>query len=301
MAQAVLGSLGKEPVTINLTGGEPLLLPDLIDLMEYLHGFSNLSEVSVITNGTVSDSGLLSRLGRFQKFAMFKISVESGDEVVNDSIRGPQSLETLRRNIPIYRELTRRPVTLMITLSKLNFGTIIKTVEFARSCGVQGIIFERFVPLGAGKGMADAVLTADEWYKANRLIAAAAGFEVDPDSIASCRAFWLWLDREGPESLDVALCNLGRGSMALMPDGTVFPCRRLALPVGNVLSEAFHAIRERLAEWDAARVRPRLRGTVCGACPFEDCPGCRALSRALSGDPLGDDPQCVLQRDEENP
>lgn len=297
LAAAILDVIPDEQVSINLTGGEPLLLPDLLELMQYLETFANLADVNIITNGTIHDSGLIKALGTFSRFAMFKMSLESGDRQINDSIRGAGSLELLRQSIPLYKQLSARPVSLMMTLSRANAETIAETVEFARKAGAAGIMFERFVPLGAGQAMSEAVLTAEDWYQAIVAIGQVAGLEVDPDDLAACRAFWLWLDREPEDALDAALCNLGSESMALMPDGTVFPCRRLEIPVGNLLKEPFAVIRDRLAEWDCSRIRPRLHGDICGVCQFEDCPGCRALARALTGDPLADDPQCVLQRD----
>jgi len=297
LAAAILEAIPDEPVSINLTGGEPLLLPDLLELMQYLETFANLADVNIITNGTIHNSDLIKTLGALPRFGMFKMSIESGDRAINDSIRGAGSLELLWQSIPLYKQLSAHPVSLMMTLSRANAETIAETVEFARKAGAAGIMFERFVPLGAGQAMSEAVLTADDWYRAIVAIGQVAGLEVDPDDLASCRAFWLWLDRDPEDALDAALCNLGSESMALMPDGTVFPCRRLEIPVGNLLKEPFVAIRSRLAEWDCSRLRPRLHGDICGACQFEDCPGCRALARALTGDPLADDPQCVLQRD----
>jgi len=297
LATAILKAIPDEPVSINLTGGEPLLLPDLLELMQYLETFANLADVNIITNGTIHDSELIKNLSTFSHFAMFKMSLESGDRAINDSIRGAGSLELLRQSIPLYKQLSACPVSLMMTLSRANAETIAETVEFAREAGAAGIMFERFVPLGAGQAMSEAVLTADDWYQAIVAIGQVAGLEVDPDDLAACRAFWLWLDREPEEALDAALCNLGSESMALMPDGSVFPCRRLEIPVGNLLNEPFAAIRRRLAEWDCSRIRPRLHGDICGVCQFEDCPGCRALARALTGDPLADDPQCVLNRE----
>ncbi len=332
LATAILGAIPTEPVAINLTGGEPLLLPDLPDLVAHLETFANLDEVCIITNGTSDDPALLRRLGAFPRFKSFKISMESGDAAVNDAIRGSGELARLRAAIPRHIELSGKPVVLMMTLSRLNLQTIASTVAFARETGAESIIFERFVPLGRGGDMAASVLTAAEWAQAIRDIGKVAGTEFEPDALAACRAFWLNLkpvdqvsrndspaepsqvqtagvaadepkggeeaggEDDEDETVTAALCNLGAGSMALMPDGTVFPCRRLSIPVGNLLREPFPVVRARLAEWEIDRLRPRLRGELCGICPYDDCAGCRALARALTGDPLADDPQCVLQR-----
>lgn len=297
-ALAVLGAIPTEAVTVNLTGGEPLLLPDLVELARYLESFANLDEINIITNGTIEDQSLLQQLGSLPRLKSFRISLESGDRSVNDYIRGDGSLEGLRRTIPLYKKMTGKQITLMVTLSRLNFATVVETIRFATQVGADAILFERFVPMGTGMGIADAVLTADDWFEVVGRVVEAAGLDADIDSLAAYRAFGLLLDRNiaAEDRLEAALCNLGSESMAMMPDGTVYPCRRLDIPVGNIFSEPFLQIRSRLSEWECAKIRPKLTGVICGACPFEDCPGCRALARAVYGSPFADDPQCLLNR-----
>lgn len=301
MADAIFAAMPDEPVTVNLTGGEPLLMPDLTDLMRHLERFENLSEINIITNGTIENEQLLRDLSSFRHLSSFRISLESGDKLINDSIRGNGSLDGLRRSVPLYKRLTGRHISMMITLSKLNFLTIPQTVEFSREIGADSVIFERFVPLGTGVGMSDSVLSANDWYNSIKLIGETARIELDPDDLASCRGFGLLLDPavENDDRLEAALCNLGSESMALLPDGTVFPCRRLQIPSGNVLQMPFSEIRKKLAAWECSQVRSRLRGSICGICPYEDCPGCRALAMAVYCDAFVDDPQCVLNRDDQ--
>lgn len=300
MADIILRALAQEPVTINLTGGEPLLVPDLVDLMIHLESHANLSEINIITNGTIVEETLLRKLAEFKSLRSFRISLESGDQAINDTIRGSGSLEGLRVTVPVYKSLTGRHITMMVTLSRMNFLTIPQTVAFSRETGADSIIFERFVPLGSGLGMSESVLSADDWFKCIKLIGEAAQIGLDPDDLASCRGFAILLDPkiEPEDRLEVALCNLGSESMALMPDGTVFPCRRLQIATGNVLKTPFAEIRNRLAGYECSQLRSKLRGNICGICPYEDCPGCRAMALAVYGDALADDPQCILNRDD---
>ena len=177
-ADAILAAIPNEPVTINLTGGEPLMLPDLTDLIGYLENYENLAEINIITNGTIEDHNLLTKLGSFARLRSFRISLESGDEKINDFIRGTGSLSGLRRTIPLYREITGKSVTLMMTLSRLNCETIKESVDFARETGADDILFERFIPLGTGLGISESLLSADDWYKAIKSIGDAADLEI---------------------------------------------------------------------------------------------------------------------------
>ena len=113
--------------------------------------------------------------------------------------------------------------------------------------------------------LAQAALSSAEWGEVSAEISRSAGIEADPSDLSPFRAFWLHLGADIQEPLTGARCNLGGGSMALMPDGTVFPCRRLPVAVGNALEEPFARIRERLAEFEPG-----------------DGNSCRALAAALS-------------------
>lgn len=293
MARRVFGALAPRPVSVNLTGGEPLQLPDFFDLLEYLHRFPNLAEAHIITNGTMADDDTLTRLAALPWVGALKISLEAAEASANDAVRGRGNFDRVVANLPRFQR-TGKPLVLMLTLARYNAGHIGDVVRWARGTGWQGIIFERFVPLGRGRSQAAEVLTAADWGDAVAAILAAAGLDVEPMDLLPYRAFWLGLTPGDEEPLRGALCNLGAESMALMPNGDVFPCRRLPRPVGNLLAEPFTDILPRLARYAVSAVRPRLRGPRCGRCGVADCAGCRALAHALTGDLLADDPQCPL-------
>ncbi len=295
MANRIFEALADRQISVNLTGGEPLLYPHLPALLDHLHHFPNLEEIHLITNGTVTKTGVLEAIFRSPKITSLKISLEGGSSRINDPIRGPGNLEKVQKNVALYKERTRKPIIIMTTLAKYNADHIEEAVNFARANEADGIIFERFVPLGTGKDLAQQTLGPLEWRNALQAITEAAGLSVDPMSLLPYKAFWLWLDPSKHSTLEGALCNLGNESMSLLPDGTVFPCRRLPLPVGNVLRDSFEQIVDRLTAFDPAEIQTRLKGTWCGMCGIESCAGCRALAHALEEDLLADDPQCMLR------
>ena len=270
LADRILSVLSDHKVSVNLTGGEPLLVPYLFDLIDHLQGFDNLEEIHLITNGTVATPEVLEGIKRCLKIRYLKVSLESGIHDANDFIRGAGNLAKVSDNILKYSRRAEKPVILMVTLGGYNLDTIEETVRYAGFVGASGIIFERFVPLGHGRKLEGQVLSADEWSRAVAVIARAAKTGADPRALAPYRAFWLWLDPERTERLQGALCNLGDESMALMPDGTVYPCRRLPVSIGNALREPFSEILSRLGQYRA-----------------DADADCRALSRALDSHPAG--------------
>lgn len=298
MADSIFNSLAGESSSVSLTGGEPMLLEDLSELVEHISSYNNLKQIHIITNGTVTDHKLLKKLSSFKKLTSFKISIESGDETINDTVRGKGSHSQIAKSVTLYKQATGRTISMMVTLSKLNFASIPQTIEFAKSIMADSVIFERFVPLGTGLAMAESVLTADDWHDSIKLICQSSKVNLSPYELAACRGFRLMLnpDIEPEDRLEAALCDLGPHSMALMPDGTVFPCRRLQINVGNVLNMPFDTIRSRLSDFDCKKIKPKILGNVCGVCPIDNCPGCRAIAKALSNEFLADDLQCVFNR-----
>jgi MoaA/NifB/PqqE/SkfB family radical SAM enzyme len=295
-AARIFEGLPGHRVSINVTGGEPLLVPHLVPLLLGLHERDGLEEVNVITNGSIADRALIGELAALPKLGCFKVSMESDDRGIDDALRWEGHFDAVTENVAAFAA-TGKPVVLMITLSRRNVASIPGIAALARRLGVAGVIYERFVPLGRGLGMRGDVLGPSDWSRAVRAIAAAAGVDAEPDALLPYKAFWLDTSGAGAEPLAGALCNLGPESMCLLPDGAVTPCRRLPIAVGDVFEEPFEAIRARLAGWSPGALGPRLAGLVCGRCGVDGCAGCRALAYALAGDPLADDPQCPLVAD----
>ena len=240
IADHIMGAI-PGPVTINITGGEPLLYQNqgvsrgVFELMKYLSTFDNLDELNIITSTAGMDQDAILELKALPKLAYVKVSLESGDRELNDDIRWRGHYEMTLGNI---RELTKAglQVIIMTTLSKRNYQSVAGLCALAKNLGTSGVIFERFVPLGRGAvGMCDSVLTAMEWREVLGAIAYAAGVVVG--ELLPYKAFWV----DGTTARG-APCCLGPGSMALMPDGTVYPCRRVPIPVGKLPDDGMDRI-----------------------------------------------------------
>ncbi len=292
MARAIAGAMPDRAISINLTGGEPFLFEGLWPLLDALDELENIIEYHIITNGTRARGETRNRLRGRKKLAGLKISLEGPDAETNDAVRGPGNLAEVLQNLRSLTEL-QKPLHLMATLDRHNLESIPPLVELAREEALDGIILERFVPLGRGRRRAGAVLDAAGWRRVIELVTRSVGIEADSHELAPYHAFWL---RPGDEAepLRGARCNLGEESMALMPDGTVFPCRRLPLVMGRLPETPFDEIRDRLRTFEPDRMRARLTGAACRACAVPGCTGCRALALAVHGDPYADDPRCPL-------
>jgi molybdenum cofactor biosynthesis enzyme MoaA len=89
---------------IHLTGGEPLLKPELFALLNHLNQQSMVEELGIITNGLPVDREMMKRLSGFSKLKKVKISLDGGDAETNDSIRQKETFDKVMQNLPLIIE-----------------------------------------------------------------------------------------------------------------------------------------------------------------------------------------------------
>ena len=287
-------TLRDKKISVNITGGEPFLREDLFDILFYIEKKNNFKEVNIITNGSVLNEDNIKILDKIKKFKYLKLSVESYNKDKNDFIRGKGNLEKVIENIKLFKSLSNKKIIIMITLSMLNYKDLIPFFEFSKDLKVDGVILERFVPLGRGKGMFDSYLRKDEWKDIIRQIIYFLDLNISPEELIQYKAFWIDLEKN---KLKGALCNLGDESMAIMPDGDIYPCRRLQITIGNILNEDFSEIIVKLKKFKD-KISENLKGECKNCkiknCKIENCIGCRALTYAVTDDLYEEDPQCFL-------
>jgi MoaA/NifB/PqqE/SkfB family radical SAM enzyme len=281
--------------SFSITGGEPLLRSDLFDVLcgITIRGY----ETYLLTNGTLINAELARKLCD-AGVAGVQVSIE-GPETVHDRIRGTGSYAASLRGI---EQLLRAgmPVTMNTTLSTMNVQQFRSLLPIAASLGVQRLGFSRLVPSGRGAGLVDAMLSSEQVREVYDSIRSWEKGQVelvsgDPIFGQMC----MHAAPEVPDNVPRGGCAAGLSGLTILADGTLVPCRRLPVPMGNIL---FDSIRE---VWATSQVLGALRDQsqyhgACGACPrWSDCRGCRAIAYAHArslgvDDLLADDPQCFI-------
>ena len=275
---------------IHLTGGEPLMKPDLWPLLEHLSRQPEVESLGVITNGLLLDRKTLERLSAPGGVRTLKISLDGADAPVNDLIRSPGTFQRVVENIGRARESGAFDVQLMFTVMKSNLGALPRFIQLGEDLGAQGIIIERFIPWGRGKKIREEVLDREQWRRMVQAFFELFGAELIEGEVPPHQAFQVDFRGEGPELLG-APCVLGTEGFCIMPAGDVYPCRRFPLSVGNLREESLRDIWEKSPVLNQLRDRRNLKGK-CGSCRQEDCTGCRSLAFCLTGDFLAEDPHC---------
>jgi len=275
---------------IHLTGGEPLLKPDLFLLLAHLDQNPIVEELGIITNGLAIDRETMKRLSGFSKLEKIKISLDGADAETNDSIRRRGAFDKVMENLPLIKEAGRFEILFMFTAMKKNLRSLPSLLKLCQDKNIDGLIIERFIPLGRGREMNDEVLGKEEWKKMVGILLNFILTEDAEQSLLPYQAFQINFNGEEPELLG-APCVIGVDGLCVMPEGSVFPCRRLPVSVGNLLNDSLRKIWEESDLLERLRRKGNLKGK-CGSCGIDECRGCRSLAFALTGDYLEEDPHC---------
>ena len=275
---------------IHLTGGEPLLKPDLFNLLNDLDRQSKVGELGIITNGLLVDRAMIKRLSDFSKLKKVKISLDGGDAETNDAIRSKKTFEKVIQNFSYIKEMGRFEILLMFTIMKRNFKSLPSLFKLCQDLGIDGLIIERFIPLGRGKEIKNEVLSQEEWKEMIGMLLDFFPPDGEEPSLLPYQAFQVNFNGEEPELLG-APCVIGKDGICVMPNGDVLPCRRFPISIGNLLMDSLKTIWEKSELLEQLREKESLKGK-CGRCKIEDCRGCRSLALALTGDYLSEDPHC---------
>ena len=171
-------------------------------------------------------------------------------------------------------------------------------VRLAEEVGVGAIAFSRLVPTGRGRNLSGEALTREEvahFYDELR------GFKDKSKVVVTSRdplAAIAAMEGEIPQTeMPIGGCAAGIFGVTITADGTIMPCRRMDLSVGNIKETSFREVWVESPVLGSLRRREDYHGG-CESCRYwAVCRGCRAIALACARadgqeDYLGPDPQC---------
>jgi radical SAM protein with 4Fe4S-binding SPASM domain len=280
--------------SFNVTGGEPFLRGDLFEILSEIEarGF----DIYLLTNGILIDKRKAKGLFNLGVKGV-QISVE-GPKEIHESIRGKGSYAASMKGVKNLLDEGLK-VSLNVTLSSINAGSFMDIVDLALNMGVHRLGFSRLVPSGRGAGMLQEMLSTDtvkDLYKKIFSLETGNLQIVTGDPVASQSVA---KDADDIGDIPSGGCAAGVSGLTILPDGTIVPCRRLYIPIGNIRRDSFREIWSTSSVLEGLRNRNRYSGK-CGACNrWANCRGCRAIAYAFSkakgeSDFLAEDPQCFI-------
>jgi AdoMet-dependent heme synthase len=292
-----------KPVII-LTGGEPLLRPDILDIAR--RGTALGLRMVMAPNGTLLT---LERAGDLLAAGIQRISVslDGATPATHDAFRAvPGAYEGALRGIEAARQ-AGLAFQINTTVTQRNLQELPSILELAVRLGAVAHHIFLLVPTGRGKEMAHQAISPEEyestlhWFYDQRE-------RVPLQLKATCAPHYYRILRqraraEGksvtPQShgLDAVTrgCLGGCGFCFISHVGDLQPCGYLEAHCGNVRDTPFSKL------WRTAEVFARLRNFdaykgKCGRCEYRNvCGGCRARAYEITGDYLAEEPFCTYQ------
>ena len=282
---------------INFSGGNPLLREDFGEMMKYAKDRNVV--VGILGNPTPLTEKNLEMLCQ-NNIHRYQLSID-GQKKTHDLIRGEGHYD---KTIEGIKKLSDRGiwVSIMSTVSKKNYLEIPNVCEIAYDAGAKHFDFARIVPVGEGKKMTNEQLTSAEFRKF--LFTMYNKYEeiidkgANPSFTGKKDPLWYLMDKElgisRPFSRREGViegCSIGKSGICLDVDGSIYSCRRLPLPIGNIrdvnLSDFFLYSKE----LNKQREFEKIEG--CRTCDLMNvCRGCRAVAYANTGNYFSKDPQC---------
>ena len=277
---------------LHLSGGEPLLRRDLVDIVRSASG------LGLYTNLITSGFSLSSRRAELLRAAGLdhvQISIQADERALADRIAGTPSFERKKAAARLVKELGW-PLTVNVVLHRHNIDRVDRILDMAAALGADRVELANTQYYGWALRNRDGLLPSRaQLDRAEATVRATRGrldgrmeiIYVVPDYYSRypkpCMGGW------------------GRRQLTVLPNGDVLPC-----PTAHALPLPRASVRERPLAWiwERSPLFQSFRGTgwmphPCRSCDRReiDFGGCRCQAFGLTGDAARTDPVCHLSPD----
>ncbi len=284
-------------VLLILTGGEPLLRPDILKISDYAARTGFL--VVMGTNGVLLNDETVQRMSD-HGVAGAGISLDAVDPVNHDKFRGMEGawegtmngIEALKR--------ANLDFLVQTSVTRWNYDEIPQIVDFAYELGAKVFNLYFLVRTGRGKTVMD-ITPAQYETMLSTLFELQAKYRGKMLVAAKCAPHYKRViyeqqsDSPFLQAYPSGTCPCGIYYCRITPEGDLTPCPYMPVSVGNLKTDSFATLWNRSKVFQELRDRKLLEGK-CGACEFRDvCGGCRARAYAATDNYLAEDPSCDYQ------
>ena len=265
---------------IIILGGEPLLYPNLLEMIRFIRGLG--MEVELFTNGSMMTPELARQF--FELRVRLVLKMNTRNEELQDSLAGRKGAygeiqEALRLVKEAGYPAPDRPLGVSSIICRQNIEELPALWEWLRD---QGILpyFEMITPQGEARSQhmldPDPSSIEEFFHRISELDRTKYGRHWDPKP-----------------PLVGGECLRHQFSCAVNSEGFVQSCVGITIPLGNVREQRLKEIlRDSEVVQDLKNYRNMIKGP-CGECAkLEVCYGCRGTAYQMTGDYLASDPLC---------
>lgn len=263
-----------------LSGGEPLLRPDIFELISY--GSKKGLKMGLGSNGSLIGDDIAKKL-KEAGITTVSISLDSNIPAQHDEFRGVNG--AWEKAVEACKALRRNNVLVQVntTLTQQNYNQIDDIMFLAQNIGVENFHLFFLVPTGRGTKLTD---ISPEKYEEmiTKTFAKTANHKLNVRP--SCAPQFMRIAKG--MNLDMRQwirgCIAGLYYCRIYPNGDVTPCPYLPIKLGNIREQTFKEIWFNSRVFKDLREPNKLKGK-CGACEYTAlCGGCRARAYGLSDD-----------------
>lgn len=284
-------------ILLILTGGEPLLRPDILKVSDYAARTGFL--VVMGTNGVLLNDEMVQRMSD-HGVAGAGISLDAVDPVNHDKFRGMDGAWEGTMNGVKALKRANLDFLVQTSVTRWNYDEVPQIVDFAYELGAKVFNLYFLVRTGRGKTVMD--ITPVQYERMlSTLFELQAKYRGKMLVAAKCAPHYKRViyeqqsDSPFLQAYPSGTCPCGIYYCRITPEGDLTPCPYMPVSVGNLKEESFATLWNKSKVFQELRDRKLLEGK-CGACEFRDvCGGCRARAYALTDNYLAEDPACDYQ------
>jgi len=288
------------PIVI-LTGGEPLLRPDIFEIAEY--GTSLGLRMVMAVNGTLITKEYADKMKQ-TGIKRVSISLDGAIAESHDSFRAVVGAFSAALNgIEILKQV-QMPFQINTTITKANLVELPDINRMVNNLGAVAHHIFLLVPMGRGKDIRELEITAKEYEKTLNWFYDQRG-KTAMQLKATCAPHYYRILRQRAHEkgekvsfethgLDAVTrgCLGGTGFCFISYEGKVQPCGYLEIQAGDIKKEPLSRIWEKSEVFRNLRNFDALKGK-CGVCEYHKvCGGCRARAYEATGDYMEEEPLC---------
>jgi MoaA/NifB/PqqE/SkfB family radical SAM enzyme len=257
---------------IQLTGGEPFLRGDLMDILRAAKG-KGLS-IAIVTNGTLITEENVLEFAR--NIDVVYISLDAPDLKQHEEIRGVEGVferitKSIRLLVSAVKENSLKvKINLSATITAGSLHEPEEMVKLAKNLGVGGIIYNPASAVYYGNTTLRSSIPEHDISSLGgycRMIDRIIALMKAPGNIIRSNPFYLMASKEflnRKERFYKFSCFGGGYNGPLIGfDGTVFPCCAWNVPLGNIREKSFSAIWRSLR---AKEIRKKIKKGQCPVC-----------------------------------
>lgn len=290
-----------------LTGGDPLMRPDIFELARF--ATDKGLPVVVSPSGTMVTPEIVRKLKEAGVKAV-SISIDGPNAKIHDTFRGvPGAFAETVKSLAYLRK-GELPFQINTTVTRYNVKYLRAMWKFV--IRQQAVAWDVFLLVPTGRATAEMEISPTEYEKTLHLLYELS--KISPILIkVTCAPHYSRIraqrDRE-PLSVSEAKtpqitgrpsrqgargCMAGNGFCFISNIGDVYGCGYLPLVAGNVRQQCFRKIYQESPLFEALRNPDLLQGK-CGICEYRYlCGGCRARALATYGNVLAEEPFCTYR------